>query len=383
MSAKKLRKFLHSEAQKLGVEAYQKPDTLSEDALARLERLERVVKLYESTIPKIKPRRWPTIVTLAATSLMISLLLVLRVPSTEIELDIRVNELQFTLSKQTVLTDAMVLTALGISELEEIRLPRSRGQAAQIFSNAMYQGVGSALRLSTIDAEHSQSTLTLTALLLPADTLVKISNSASPNQYRLLLEFSEKSDFTVQVSAKGQIMVAPSGAPAAQYDFSIPSSIQLKPANRQITFDLTLPEGTQTSLASHLPVKDVLFTRVDEFIGIADTFVRQVSTILGGQLYLADLSSKEYTIRSGEGLLLDGSRGPINSLTIEEDAAISLLFHGSVSGMSSGWEDNRQNLMPNIMEWIVARPGLMLFWSQTVSFFLLVLGIWRWWKTTG
>lgn len=382
MSAQKLRKYLHAEAQKLGAEAYQKPDTLSEEALTRLERLERVVTLYESTSPKIKAKRWPTIVMLAAVSLTISLLLVLRVPSTGIELDVRVNELQFTLSKQTILTDAMVLSALGVSELEEIRLPRSREQAAQTFSTSMYQGAGSALRLSTIESEDSQSTLTLAALLLPKDSVVKISNSASSNQYRLLLELPKKSDFTVQVSAKGKILVAPSGAPAVQYNFSIPSSIRLTPANRQISFNLTLPGGTQASLASHLPVKDVVFTRVDEFIGIADTFVRQVSTIHGGQLYLTDLSSKEYTLRNGEGLLLDESQGPINYLTLE-DAAISLLFNGKVSGMSSGWEGNRQNLMPNILEWVFARPGLMLFWSQSVSLFLLVLGIWRWWKTTG
>ena len=382
MSTQKLRKYLHDEAQKLGAEVSLNPDAFSEEALERLERLERVVKLHESTRPKIKPKRWPTIVMLAAASLLMSLLLVLRVPSTEIELDARVNEVQFTLSKQTILTDAMVLNALGVSELEEIRLPRSREQEAQTFSSSMYQGGGSALRLSTIEAENSSSTLTLTALLLPADTVIKISSSASASQYRLLLEFSQQPDFTLQVSARGQILVAPSGAPAVQYNFSIPSSIQLKPASRQLTLDITLPEGAQSSLASHLPVKELIFSRVDEFIGIADTFVRQVSTILDGTLYLTELSGKEHTIRSGEGLALDDSRGPISRLSLE-DAAISLLFHGSVGGMSRGWEGNRQNLMPNILEWIFARPGLMLFWSQTLSFFFLVLGVWRWWKTTG
>ena len=382
MSAQKLRKYLHSEAQRLGAEAYQNPEALSEEALERLERLERVVKLHESTGPKIKPKRWPTIVLLAAASLLISLLLVLRVPSTEIELEARVNEVQFTLSKQTILTDAMVLSALGVSELEEIRLPRSRDQVAQSFSNSMHQGVGAALRLATLEDENALSTLTLTALLLPADTRVKISKSAAANQYRLLLEFLEKTNFTLQVSARGQIQVAPSGAPAVEYHFSIPSLIQLKPATKQLTLDLTLPDGAQSSLASHLPVKDMKFSRVDEFIGIADTFVRQVSTVLDGKLYLTDLSGQEHTIRSGEGLLLDDSRGPISHLSLG-DGVISLLFHGNVGGMSSGWEENRQNLMPNILEWIFARPGLMLFWSQTVSLFFLVLGVWRWWKTTG
>ena len=140
MSTQQLRKFVHSEAEKLSKEAFEKPEAVTDEQVEHLERLTKIITLSEETGPKIKPKRWPTIVIMAATSLLVSALLFFRVPTTEVELDLTLSELQFRLSKEAPLTDVTVLTALGISELREIRLPRSRGQSAQNRPNGRLSG---------------------------------------------------------------------------------------------------------------------------------------------------------------------------------------------------------------------------------------------------
>ena len=381
MSTQKLRKYLHDAAQKLSGKASQEPETITEEQLTQLERLARLVELCDKSRPKIKPKRWPTIVILASTSLIISVLLFFRVPSTEIELELTSTEIQFSLSKQAILTDAMVLSSLGVSELQDIQLPRSRGQTSRTFFTDANQGIGAALRLSAINTGNTQGTLTLTALLLPEGTLIRISRTDVSNQYRLFLELPQNASITLQVSVKGSIRISPSGAPAEEYLFSIPSSIQMRPATNQMTFDLTLADGAQATFSPDLPAKDFAFARVDEFMGSPARFVRRVSTITSGTLYLAELNSREYTLRTGEGLQFKASNGSIHQLRLTQDE-IFLLMHGKMQGMTRGWEENQKNLMPNYLEWVVARPGLMLFWSQTISFFLLLLGIWRWWRKT-
>ncbi len=382
MSIQQLRKFVHTEAEKLSKTAFEQPDAVNDEQVERLERLAQIVTLSEKTGPKIKPKRWPTIVIMAATTLVVSALLFFRVPTTDVELDLTLSEVQFRLSKEAPVTNVTVLTALGISELKEIRLPRSRGQSAQTYQAADYQDIGSALRVSTVNAGNAQSTLTLTTLLLPAGTLVKLSRTEISHQYRLLLAFPELPTRPVELSVKGRIHLAPSGAPAAEYQFSIPGMIQLFPASNQLTLDLTLPEQTATEFLPNLPAKQLHFVRFDQFMGTTDTLIREVSTILSGKLYLTELNNKEYALRTSERLQFATSFGSTRSLALQDDE-IHLQFHGTASGMTTGWEENRQNLMPNWLEWVAARPGLMLLWSQTVSLSLLLLGIWRWWKTTG
>ncbi len=382
MSAQQLRKLVHSAAEKLSQEAVQKPEAVTGEQIEQLERLSQIITLCETTRPRLKPKRWPTIVIMAATSLLVSVLLFFRIPATEVELDLTLKELQFRLSKEAPFTDVAELTALGISELREIRIPRSRGQSAQTFQTTDHQDIGSALRISVVNDEDAQSTLTLITLLLPAGSLIKLNSTEIPDQYRLSLAFPEVPDIPIELSVKGRIHLAPSGASAEEYQFSIPGLIQLFPAANQLTLDLALPKNVPTEFSSNLPAKQLSFVRLDQFMGSTEAVIREVSTILSGQLYLTDLNNKEYVLRTGESLQFDTSVGSTRLLSIKNNE-IHLQFHGNVSGMTTGWDENQHTLMPNLLEWIVARPGLMLFWSQTLSLSLLLLGIWRWWKTTG
>ncbi len=377
MNTQQLRKHLQEEARKLSEQAIRPGATVSERQMAKLEHLSRLIAIYEQNQPKPGRVRWPVITILLVTILGVGVLLSLRIASTEIEADLTLSELQFTVANPTVLTDTLVFSTLGVSALKDIQLPRVQTLSARTLQAVEERGF--ALRLAAVQDETQKSTLTLTALLVPANTLVKIGTTDLPNQYRVFLGVQDNAELTLQVSVKGTIEVAISGMPVEYYTYAFPQSIQMKPATSQLSFDITLPEGTQTSFSPYLPVRNLAFVKIDQFMGTSDTYIRRISTVLSGVLYLIELNNKEHQLLTREGLEFGESEGVIRLLQLAQDQ-VKLQFHGKVQDLSTGWEANRRDLMPNYLEWLSARHTIAVLWSSTVSAFLLLLGIWRWWR---
>jgi hypothetical protein len=292
------------------------------------------------------------------------------------------TEARFELSKSVILADAIVLSALGASELQEVQLPRALsvdGQSIAAQKVVAPTETGAALRLAVIEDADPPGTITLTALLLPTGTKVWISHTGVPDQYRISLEIPEKSRLNLQVSIAGMLQVTFPGAQAEQVMYKIPRRIQMQAVSNLVDLDLTLPEGAWASLAPHLPVQDLAFVRIDQFVDTTGTYIRQVSTIQSGMLYFTELNSREYPLRIGEGLQFEQSGGQMRDLTME-DGQLALKFHGNVHGMTTGWEESPENLMPSWLEWLSARHGLTLLWGTTLYIFGVALGVLRWWR---
>ena len=275
----------------------------------------------------------------------------------------------------------MVLASFGVSNLQEIRLPRSVGRSAETLAmSPESQASGLALRVSAA-SEGSAATVTLATLVLPAETLISLRRMDVSDQFRLVLSLPEKSDITIQVNVNGSIDVAPSGAAAETRQFAIPGAIQLRPLGKQVFFDLMLTAAGQASFAANLPVTGLAFARDEQFTEQDGASMQPMSTVLGGKMYLSELSRREYAFRTGETLQFSAFAGVIRQLRLQREQ-IDLMANGRVAGMTSGVEESQARLMPTPLEWIIARPAFMLFWSQTVSLFFLLLGIWNWWKKT-
>lgn len=382
MSSDQLRDLLQEQAKKLSEEAVQSGGQVSNDQVEALERLAQIVEICEKTKSPKAQRRWPVGVILGVTLLIVMALLSIRIPKTEIELDLGMTEVQFELSKTVILADAMVLSALGASELREVQLPRALSVDGQSIAAQKVMApteTGAALRLAVIEDAESPGTITLTALLLPAGTKVWVSHTGVPDQYRISLETSEKSRLNLQVSIAGTLQVAFPGAQEEQVVYTIPRTIQMQAVSNLVDIDLTLPEGAWASLAPHLPVQNLAFVRIDQFVDTTGTYIRRVSTIQSGMLYFTELNSREYPLRIGEGLQFEQSGGQMRDLTME-DGQLALKFHGHVRGMTTGWEESPNNLMPSWLEWLSARHGLTLLWGTTLYIFGVALGVLRWWR---
>lgn len=368
-----LRDLLREHAESLSKEAAQSNGKIAEEQGEALERLARVVEICDKTRPPKTRKRWPVAAILGTCLIVISILFFARLPKTEVELDLKLTNVRFDVSRQVMLIKEMRLSTLGISQLREIQLPRTRGRDAQTIQSPE----GAKLRLSI--PEKAEGTIEIRDLLLPVETRVWVSSTNIPHQYRVILEVPKGVTLDLQVNVRGTLQVIRAGTPPEEIEYSVPKAIHMQPASQQITLDLTLHDGAQEAFSSYLPSRDLLFARIEEYKDTDKTYVRRVSTVNSGSLYLADLNGKKYSLRSGEELQFKQSEGQIRMLKPEKNQ-LMLNFYGDVRGMTTGWEEKRISLMPTCLDWLRARHGLSLLWGMTLFLFGIVNRVMRWWK---
>jgi hypothetical protein len=102
----------------------------------------------------------------------------------------------------------------------------------------------------------------------------------------------------------------------------------------------------------------------------ADT-VRRISTIRSGKVFFETLGGKEHQLRALQRLDVEGARGVIRQLDLGE-SAINLNFVGVVSEIKTGASTRKKDLMPTLLQWVLARKTLVFLWSALVA--LVALG---------
>jgi hypothetical protein len=95
-----LRDLLRQEAEAAGDEAAHSGGKISPGRVDELERLAHLVEICEAAQPQPARKRWPVIMALGGTLLIVSVLLFARMAETEIELDLTLSEVGFVLPKR-------------------------------------------------------------------------------------------------------------------------------------------------------------------------------------------------------------------------------------------------------------------------------------------
>ena len=377
---------LHIEQQKLQKLLSQKANALSEEAIraggkidvSQLEELERLERLVKAQASASKPRRkmqWSFLFVFIATLLIVSLLLFMRVSTTDIELKILVSETSFRIPKQQFLTNLMRLSSLGISGLKKIDLPRSENKVAHEF----YATDGSefSIQLSDSDSLQQTGTLTLGAIPLTTNTFVWLRAGEQPGQFGLTIK---DTDLIIHAGVNGKIGMGMSTSGPEHLNFLSPNAITLKSGSGDVDLDFKLVGGLENSFSRQLLVDSISFMSIEEHNEDEHTTVRNLSTILSGIMYLESLGGHEYHFRPSEEIRFGSSKGEIRTLRLENNH-LAISFHGTVTGMTSGADTNSKSLMPTYLEWLKARHGFTLLWGSTLYIFGLIFTIFKWWRT--
>ena len=340
------------------------------DALARLARL---VELSQAAQPPSRRSRWPVILVLAGTLLILSVLFFARLRETEVELDLVLTELGFTLSKPQVLADSMNLSALGISGMQEVELPQANGEEVKKLRES--DGTISSVRLSSALDEKREGSISLATLAFPSQSRVWLRQTGVPRQYRLSLKGPS---LKLQADVNGPLQIAIAGAGVEQDDFATPKAVHMQSGPEEVDLDLTFPETVQGALASQLSATNLSLLQIDEFQNAEQTMVRQRSTILSGTIHFTALNDEERQLRPRETITFEKSDGEFSTVQLHDDR-IEVKFHGRVRGMTIGNGENSRSLMPTCLDWLRARHGLSLLWGSALYLFGLVVGVLRWW----
>jgi hypothetical protein len=359
-----LRELLDRRLEILAAQATHASSGPSAEEIEAISRLAKLIDLRDS----LRPRRrnwWPASV-LTGTLAVVSVLLFVRIPDTEIEMEVASRELTFTLAKEQVITGMLDLAALGVSGLRSIGLPVAEGGPPT---------GAPAVSLTRVSTKGREGSVTLAPMLLPAGTRVTLRQSDVPNHYGVFLSTAVLS---LQGALNGPLRVGLAGAPARVYDFASPKPIVLAGGSEDMIMDLTFSAMPQAPVAPQLRVSDLSVLRIDQFLGPGRTIVTRLSTILSGTLFFESLNGEERRLREGEELKFERSNGELRTVELAANH-IAWKFHGRVRGMTTGTGEGRRSLMPTWLEWLRARHGLTLLWATSVYVFALIAGALRWW----
>ena len=356
--------------------AIQSGGDVPQEEIDRLARLARLIELRKASAPARTAPSWRLAALAAGTLIVVSILLFARVQRTEIELEVSATDVGFSLPSQQVLMENVTVASLGASGLAGVRLPDPLDRLLQ--DEPAHDEGEAAIRLLSVRGASQTGTISIGALIPDRDCYVWLRRGELPTQYRLSLR-NPRVD--IQVDLLGPVEVSLAGVPPRVQDFSSPRAIVLRPAQGIVDLDLTFVDLDRPGLTPQVPVRDLTFSRVDEFADRGVSIVRRLSTIQSGTLYLESLNGEKRQLRAGEALRFSEVNGEIRMVRLEGDH-LALNFHGWVRGMRTGSEDTPHSLMPTWLDWLRARHGLSLLWGTTMYLFGLVTAAVRWLKVS-
>jgi len=372
--ANQLRRLLFAKTKALEHETISSDGVVPHERLEILRRLSSLVEISEGQRRKPPVARWPLIMAFAFTLAIASILLFLRPKSTTVEMDLRVNEVSFVLSSRQVLSEQLRLSALGVSGLRKIQMPRARGSN----ESALVSGrdFNSSASIAVGREQQSEGQLSLPELILLPQTRVSLTKTESPGQYRVALQGQ---GLELNANVSGPIRLGLAGGDERLLSFLSPKAIVFEPQAQQINLDLTFVALPQKISPAPLDVQELSLLRVENRRGPEGLPVRELSTVLSGSIYLEELNGEEHKLRSGEAIRMKATSGQVDVLELS-DEQIHLRFHGDVEGMTAGASNVGRSLMPTWLEWLKARRGLFLLWGTAIYLYGLIGGVMRWIK---
>jgi hypothetical protein len=347
----------------------------------------------------------------------VSLLLVLRVPSTEVTLVLDLSSLAFRIGNDAapggtervgllgrITADEMTIDDVDAVEVDDVPVPevgdiklRATG-AGSISLRPLEVPVGTWVRVDRPDPagalrlelahprEELQVVLTLpqrVEVLPPGSGLARALNGSSGNGN------------SGNGSSGGQRLLLRAERPGEGEQCA-----RLRLGWRASTSPGAAARADPAPFHSALPVDALLLSDLD---GVAER--AQVSTVLGGALYLEAVAGREVGLRRHQ--LLDVGLGPIARgdearkgelcaaatpapasapgrlwrIAVGPEA-IALEAEATVSRLSTGTAAYRLDLMPRWLEWLQSRQELLLFWGAFGSLFGLAYTVLLWWRGT-
>jgi hypothetical protein len=366
-----LRALLHRKVRELSDGALERGGEIPADQLDAVNRLARLLEVRDKSFAAPLPR-WRIAMILAATLVLVSALLFLRVPTTEVELQLVVSEAGFVLAKPLVLLDLVNLAELEVTGLREIQF----SDPAMSQLTAPSQDEQKSIRVAAMERNSESGTVTLNPLNLPAAVEVRVFEGRSPARCQVVLAGAPT---TLRATLHGPVRIELPSSGTHTPVFEMPGSLLMGTGPNDVRLDLLFASGSRAAFAPQLTIEKLALSRIDVFQAPEGTTTQAVSTILSGVIYLESLSAAPRPLRARELLRFDEARGVIRALQLD-NGHVTLAFRGTVRGMRSGWGDDPVSLMPTWLDWLRARHGLSLLWGTTLYLFGLVAAILRWWR---
>lgn len=384
-----------------------------------VRRLTQLLAAYEHTRPPRARRAWPVVVLVLAIAVVISAMLFLRVPTTEVTLALDLSSLTFRIGSDTGPGGAERVEILARIHTDQVTIDDVDG--VEFDDVPLEQSDAANFKLST----NGDGEFSIRPLEVPVGTWVRVKPPDEAGGMTIELAHPTE-ELALALNFPPEVEVL-SSDPQLTERFGSVRNVQRvvfraeRPAEAgdcaRLRFRWLVPSASSGSAAADdaassspfqntIPVDALLFI---DLAGGSQHLSTRFSSVLGGSAYLEAVEGRQVPIRRdqlldvGLGTLpgydpVQASGGPgfcvedaasapqpararILRLAVGDDA-IALQAAATVNRLSTGTATYRQDLMPRWLEWLQTRQELLLFWGAFGSLFGLTYTVLLWWRGT-
>jgi hypothetical protein len=293
--------------------------------------------------------------------LLAGILAVWRVPQANMRLDALTTGVGVTLPVEWTLPDAIQVSRLDVSGLDQVSLSHSAEGSRTL--------KGDAVRLVGLDEPGRKATIKLDlGTIVPAGTAISLEVAESPGGYVLMTD--SLGGLTVPVTGLLQVIM-----PAKfneRIDFNRSGSVGLLSRGRLLRMDFRPVPGSRAAFVRHLPIAELDLTRVDEYKSQGKTKPKTVSTLSAATLSVE--GRPDTILGEGDQLRASSIRGEITELELT-DSLLRLKLTAQAKGLSisTGPDTAGRSLMPTVLGWALTRHRPLLVGA--LALYLILLGL--------
>ena len=381
-----------------------------------LERLQRLVDLEAASgSARAARRRTRTAQLLLAgvVALVVLTLLLLRLPTARVGLQVQATEARMILEQQTALLPAFPVRWLMTEGHSAVTITRADG-TAQTLGEPVLRIESVAQEVTEVRTARPQPRSTVPAQVQPARLTVRLPTipihagvgleaafgdgsvgitlcgAEQPVALKVVggARISTSPPLTIAPGEAARIFVAPPALMTSGEDSSraaVPpadrqgdaSPVRPCPPDRELRLRFQ-PSGDSLALQPDLPVRDLqLFRQVLSSTGVPEP----QSTVLGGRLQLLSVKVPPRTLQKHELLEAVHAEGRLRNTELAA-GAVSLDFDGQVDDIITGSPYVRESVMPRLLQWFLSQELLLVAWSSGLTTLGVALGLYRWLSTT-
>ena len=356
---------------------YRSTGALDQKVLGELEALKSLRHLVGNP-----PRRgrYVNLIVLALAAFILAVLLLFRVPATEIELIAYTTDVGFrTSGEPRPLAETLVFDRVAFNRAASVSLngepPIEDADGLPLAFGIMSEKSGLIGLVSPVLPSGSNVGIHMkTGDQIEADVVV-------PGTFELRLALENANDLYATTQPESLDLALDDGDLLVR---GVPALDTTEAADDEHLV-LTFSARGAPEIARQMQVASLDFTRVDIVSDPRETRNAPISGIESGTLYLETLDSRELTLRPGEPLRLSGVDGTLRTIELGQ-GLMTVQFRGSVRGLSIGFGDPPtgwfstieqamglgnapRSLMPTLSEWLQARTSVITLVSGAAVLF--------------
>lgn len=352
----KLRKVVRERAARIAAAALAQGGLVEPGDVESLRALQDLCATLESLQPKPQSNRWLS-AGLFIFALACASVLLLRMSTTAVEINVTAGSGEFRLAEDRLLTEPAVVTSVRLVGVQRLSGELCPGWVASSPPDLM------------IAADVGQNPITVQPIQAKSGLTVAVRATSSPNQWEFAFSGAP---LRVTWTVEGAVTINDKPCPATGFPRAVTASFDERASRLMLEFG----DPHRTVLPALLPVESLSFVRTD-FVEAQG--LQQTSSLLGGTIFLEDLNGKEIKLRDGEWLDVTIRHNGWLHPPQASGPSLAWRYRGSVDALSAGPIDGQRNLKPSWLEYARTQHALELLWGTALSLFGMGGALFRWW----